>query len=98
MNINVNIEELIRITERLIMYKKNDEFNFSIIKEKLNEIQTYYKGECIGTIQGINKIILDNFKQIDANHQYDIDYITNNIQAYEEAEILAKDIFERIGN
>lgn len=98
MNINVNIEELTHLFDKLNMYKKNEISSFSKMIDLFNNINDLYKGPINNEIKSMNDLIYMNFKTIGLNHENDLNYISTNIANYKEALIYSRNKFENIGD
>ena len=98
MNINVNIEELIRSMDKLNIYRSNESTSFSKMISLFNNISFQYNGPLNGSIKEVNDGIYNNFKNIRLNHETDINYISMNITKYNEATIYTRSTFDKIGD
>lgn len=98
MNINVNIEELIRLSNKLSAYKNNETSSFSKILDLFNRILLEYNGPLNSDIKSINDLIYRNFKTIGLNHEKDLNYISANITNYKQAVAFTNTKFEQVGD
>lgn len=90
----MNIEELEKCTEKIKMYKKEEDLNMSSIKEKLQEIKYNYSSKNIETLSSIGMELIEKCKAINRIHQNNIMVLEKNIEIYKSNVVQVKNIFQ----
>ena len=95
----MNIEQLGKINEKLKLYVRDEELEFSDIRRTLNDINYNYDTDNTKKIEELELELINKLKIINKNHNTDIFIIESNINTYKElnknTEKIFKDLTEK---
>lgn len=93
MKSNMNVEQLGKINEKLKLYIRDEEIDFSNIKSILESINYNYDTGNVVKLEELEVELINKLKKINKNHNTDMLVIEKNINKYKELNQNTEKIF-----